>query len=339
MSVASQAAIQEAAHLLEQGKLVAFPTETVYGLGADASNPQAVAAIFSAKGRPSNHPVIVHVAPEADLNRWASHIPEAAHQLIAAFWPGPLTLILPRADAVPASVAGGQNSLGLRSPSHPVALALLRAFRQGQGGIAAPSANRFGHVSPTTAQHVMDEFGCPPEGPLACVLDGGQSQVGIESTIVDVTRVASLGLVLLRPGHITAEAIAAVTGLLPVSPDAAAPRVSGALDAHYAPAAPLVLVSGEELEWCLNRLASKDKRVALLSQQPAHTAVIKSRQLAFVPATYAHDLYAALRDLDQAHPDIIIVEQAPQTPDWLGVNDRLRRAAFASTTLMNEWLS
>jgi L-threonylcarbamoyladenylate synthase len=174
----------------------------VYGLGADASNPEAVAAIFTAKGRPSNHPLIVHIARDADLHRWASHIPAEANLLINAFWPGPLTLILPRSDKVPAAVAGGQNSIGLRCPAHPVALALLAEFRQGQGGIAGPSANRFGHVSPTTAQHVIDEFGQSDNSPIACVLDGGQSEVGIESTIVDLTRCDSIGPVVLRPGQI-----------------------------------------------------------------------------------------------------------------------------------------
>jgi len=207
--------IRHAARLLEAGKLVAFPTETVYGLGADASNPDAVAAIFAAKGRPSNHPLIVHVARGADLSRWTSRLPVEAVKLATAFWPGPLTMILPRAAGVPAAVAGGQDSIGLRCPSHPIARALLAEFRGGQGGIAGPSANRFGHVSPTTAQHVIDEFGLPGVGPLAAVLDGGQSDVGIESTIVDLTRLDTLGPVLLRPGQISATQIAEVLGRMP----------------------------------------------------------------------------------------------------------------------------
>ena len=242
--------IRAAAALLEEGKLVAFPTETVYGLGADAENPDAVRAIFAAKGRPADHPLIVHVARNADLQRWARAVPLQAQQLIDAFWPGPLTLILPRASNVPAVVAGGQDSIGLRCPSHPVAQALLAAFKHGQGGIAGPSANRFGHVSPTTAQHVIDEFGAPStpsapgvssDSPLACVLDGGQSDVGIESTIIDLSRLDTHGAVLLRPGRISAAQIAEVLGDMPAMPDRAAPRVSGSLDAHYAPSTPLAL--------------------------------------------------------------------------------------------------
>jgi len=182
------ASVAHAARLLEQGKLVAIPTETVYGLAADADNPEAVANIFSAKGRPSTHPVIVHVARDADLSHWAVDIPPQAAYLIQAFWPGPLTLILKRAPKVSDSVTGGQDSVGLRCPSHPVAQALLKNFRGGQGGIAAPSANRFGRVSPTTAQHVIDEFGEPGIGPVAAVLDGGPCTVGIESTIVGAAR-------------------------------------------------------------------------------------------------------------------------------------------------------
>ncbi len=173
-------AIAQAARLLEEGKLVAIPTETVYGLAADADNPAAVAAIFSAKGRPSDHPLIVHVAHDADLSHWAIEIPPVAQQLIAAFWPGPLTLILKRAPSVDDVITGGQDSIGVRCPSHPVAQALLKLFRGGQGGIAAPSANRFGRVSPTTAQHVMDELGEPGVGPVSAVLDGGPCEVGIE---------------------------------------------------------------------------------------------------------------------------------------------------------------
>ncbi|HSY28564.1 MAG TPA: L-threonylcarbamoyladenylate synthase, partial [Burkholderiaceae bacterium] len=191
--------ISQAAEILEQGGLVAFPTETVYGLGADAENPTAVAAIYTAKGRPSNHPVIVHISPEADLSYWTKNIPDEAKKLIAAFWPGPLTLILQRADHIPDAVSGGQDSVGLRCPSHPVAQALLRAFKGGQGGIAAPSANKFGRVSPTTAQHVRDEFTAElqPGGLIGMVLEGEQSEVGIESTIVDLSRLNTHGPVLL----------------------------------------------------------------------------------------------------------------------------------------------
>lgn len=334
------AAIQAAAHQLEQGELVAFPTETVYGLGADAENPQAVAKIYAAKGRPSNHPVIVHLAPEADISYWAQAIPAEARKLIDAFWPGPLTLILKRAAHIPDTVSGGQDSIGLRCPSHPVAQALLRAFKHGKGGVAAPSANKFGHVSPTTAQHVRDEFGDGPESPLACILDGGQSEVGIESTILDLSRMASHGPVLLRPGHISAARIADVIGVEPRMPDAAAPRASGTLEAHYAPSTPVALVEPAQLEESLQRLAIAGRNVALIRRlQPLMTDVDAQLCLPADPAGYAHDLYAALRAMDGAGGDIILVEALPVSNEWQGVNDRLRRAAHDSRGVLERLLN
>lgn len=330
-----RAAIAAAARLLEQGKLVAFPTETVYGLGADAENPQAVAAIYAAKGRPANHPVIVHVAPEADVGYWATGIPAEARQLIAAFWPGPLTLILKRAAHIPDAVSGGQDSIGLRCPSHPVAQALLREFKGGRGGVAAPSANKFGHVSPTTAHHVRDEFGAPPQGPLAAILDGGQSAVGIESTILDLSRMESHGPVLLRPGHISPQQIADVIGRLPALPDAAAPRASGTLDAHYAPATPVVLVAAGQLPALLENAARAGKRIAVMhrSELPVMPSAAQCR-LPETPDAYAHDLYAALRAMDAVGADLIAVETLPAIDAWQGVNDRLRRAAFDSAGIL-----
>ncbi len=330
-------AIRAAARLLEAGRLVAMPTETVYGLAADATNPAAVAAIFAAKGRPSNHPVIVHVARDADLTRWASAIPDQARQLIDAFWPGPLTLILPRASNVPAAVTGGQDSVGLRCPSHPVAQALLKAFRGGQGGIAAPSANRFGRVSPTTAQHVIDEFGAPGAGPLAAVLDGGQSEVGIESTIVDLTRLATRGPVLLRPGRISAEQVEQVLGCALAASDTAAPRVSGSLDAHYAPQTPVALVESAALEGIVTRLRAAGRRVALMHWSDAASAPLDAR-LPAEPEAYAHGLYVSLRALDTQGADLIVVEKPPQDAHWQGVNDRLRRAAFDSAGVLEKLL-
>ncbi len=318
-------AISAAARLLEAGRLVGMPTETVYGLAADASHPDAVAAIFTAKGRPSNHPVIVHVARGADLSRWAAEVPPEAKKLIDAFWPGPLTLILKRAASVPAAVTGGQDSVGLRCPAHPVAQALLDEFRQGQGGLAAPSANRFGRVSPTTAQHVIDEFGAPGDGPLAAVLDGGSCDVGIESTIVDLTRLDTLGPVLLRPGQIGAAQIEQALGLPLALPDRAAPRVSGSLDAHYAPATPVALAASADVERMAGALQAKGKRVVTLRcTGDAHA--------------YAHALYANLRALDGDGADLILVEQPPQDPAWQGVNDRLRRAAFDSAGVVERLL-
>jgi L-threonylcarbamoyladenylate synthase len=332
-----QAAIDAAARALEAGRLVAFPTETVYGLGADAENPAAIAAIYAAKGRPSNHPVIVHLAPGADLARWASDIPEAAYQLIAAFWPGPLTLILKRAARVPAAVAGGQDSIGLRCPSHPVAQALLLAFRGGQGGIAAPSANRFGHVSPTTAAHVLDEFGSGPGSPLAAVLDGGASEVGIESTIVDLSRIDGGGPALLRPGQISAQQIADVIGAWPGMGGAGAPRVSGALASHYAPRTPVVLLERDALAPALARLGVR--RAALIVTDAALAAGHAHVALPARPDAYAQGLYAALREMDGAGADVIIVERPPQDAAWMGINDRLRRAAHGSEQALDNLVS
>lgn len=329
-------AIDDAARQLERGELVAFPTETVYGLGADAENPAAVAKIYLAKGRPSNHPVIVHLAPEADLAYWAQDVSSAARKLIAAFWPGPLTIIFKRAAHIPDTVSGGQDSIGLRCPSHPVAQALLRAFKHGKGGIAAPSANKFGHVSPTTAQHVRDEFSEDKNGLLNCILEGGQSEVGIESTIIDLSRGHP---VLLRPGHISAAQIAAVLGVWPALPDQGAPRASGTLESHYAPHTPVALVDGAQLRAVLQKLQARGRRVALMQHAAeGFAAVAASVSLPATPAAYAHDLYAALRAMDQVHADVIVVQAPPIDDAWSGVNDRLRRAAHDSAGILSRLL-
>ncbi len=340
------AAIDAAARALEQGQLVAFPTETVYGLGADAENPAAVAAIYAAKGRPQDHPVIVHLAPDAPLDYWGADIPREAHALADAFWPGPLTMIVKRAPNIPAAVSGGQDTVGLRCPSHPVAIALLRAFKGGKGGLAAPSANKFGAVSPTLAQHVRDEFG--RDGSVAMVLDGGASEVGIESTIVDLSRLATHGPVLLRPGHISAEAIAAVIDQLPGAPDAAAPRASGTLESHYAPHTPVAMQDSATLRRTLAELAGAGRKVALIHHSDAPLAdapladapqTHAALRLPATPAGFAHALYAALRAMDGHGADVILVEAPPQGGDWHGVNDRLRRAAHGSTGIVHGLLN
>lgn len=333
--------ILAAARALEQGALVGFPTETVYGLGADAENIDAVANIYKAKGRPSNHPVIVHVAPEADIGYWVKEVPAPAQTLIDAFWPGPLTLILKRAEHIPDAVSGGQDSIGIRCPSHPVAQALLRAFKGGKGGVAAPSANKFGHVSPTKAEHVLEEF--PAEvasGMIAAVLDGGQSDVGIESTIVDMSRLATHGPVLLRPGHITVLQLEQVLGMTVNAPDQAAPRASGTLEAHYAPSTAVAMVAVEELEQTISTLRAAGKRVAVMAYQAhsANTQLQGWRQLNPDPVSYAHDLYADLRELDHVGADIILVEALPTGREWQGVADRLRRAAFDSQGILERLL-
>jgi len=318
------AELDEAVRLLEAGQLVAFPTETVYGLGADAENPEAVARIFAAKGRPSNHPVIVHVVDGADVSYWTDEVPEAAHKLIDAFWPGPLTIILKRAAHIPAAVAGGQDSIGLRCPSHPVAQALLARFKRGRGGIAAPSANRFGQVSPTTAEHVRDEF-----GGTVYVLEGDGVDVGIESSIVDLSRLDTAGPVLLRPGAITAAMMADVLGTVPLQPDAAAPRASGTLKAHYAPRTTLTLAQPDALPQYVQALP-QGQRLAFIGHAPASA----DPRCVFVqapatPEAYAQALYGLLRRLDKEGYQRLVFEPVPDDHDWDGVRDRLGRAAAA----------
>ena len=316
---AMQQAIQEAAAILRRGGLVALPTETVYGLGADASNPAAVARIFAAKGRPADHPVIVHLGNVAQLEYWATDIPDVAYKLAQAFWPGPLTLILKRHARVSDAVTGGQDTIGLRIPGHPIALALLNAFG---GGIAAPSANRFGRISPTTAAHVREELGTAVD----CILDGGPCQVGIESTIVDLS---AEGARVLRPGGISAAALEAVLGhaLLPVA--GTTPRVPGALEVHYAPRTPLKLVAAEDLNATVMTYLQRGERVAVL----ARTGVSPDQRCRWesMPATaadYAQVLYAKLRALDDLTADIILIEAPPAEAAWQAVLDRLQRAAM-----------
>ena len=335
--------IAAAARALEGGALVAFPTETVYGLGADAENPVAIARIFAAKGRPSNHPLIVHLAPEADLAYWVGVLPDAARRLVDAFWPGPLTLILPRAAHIPAAVAGGQDSIGVRCPSHPVAQALLREFRRGKGGIAAPSANKFGRVSPTTAGHVRDEFAgeIGAGGAIAAVLDGGPSAVGIESTILDLSRCGEIGAVLLRPGQISLAQLSAVLGCVPAMPDADAPRASGTLAAHYAPRTPATLVASTSLHSVMAGLAAAQRRVALLHWQPLADdpgGDVMALRLPATAAAYAQALYAGLRTLDAAGAVLIVIEEVPDTSPWEAINDRLRRAVFDSAGALEQLL-
>jgi L-threonylcarbamoyladenylate synthase len=327
----SAAQIAHAAALLDAGELVAFPTDTVYGLGGDAQSPDAVARIYAAKGRPANHPVIVHLAPQGDPGYWVEQLPPEALRLIDAFWPGPLTLILKRAAHIPAAVSGGQDSVGLRCPSHPVAQALLEAFsalRGGHGGVAAPSANRFGHVSPTTAQHVRDEF-----GNTIHVLDGGSSDVGIESTILDLSRGFPA---LLRPGRVTPQDIAEVLGETPRLPDgsdATAPRASGTLKAHYAPRTPLALLPFEALEPLL-AAREANERVALVARVSRAGRWADADGVHFMaapedPHVYARELYSLLRALDRANVTRILIEKLPDTIEWIAVNDRLGRAAAA----------
>ncbi len=345
--------IIQAASLLEAGELVGLPTETVYGLAADAANAQAVAKIYAAKGRPANHPVIVHLHRNADPMRWAAELPDVAGKLMAAFWPGPLTLVLPRRVGAAEACAGGQGTIALRCPDHPVAQAVLALFQGGQGGLAAPSANRFGRISPTTAAHVRSELGAA----VSLVLDGGACAVGIESTIVDCSRLHAMdGLPrILRPGGVQAQAIAAALGCTEQSllapshrlqgtrlppqradtepglairaTDAApeAPRVPGALASHYAPVTPLHMVQAAALDtaWPLAQ------RIGVLAPRVAPCANRQSRWLAMPDEAqaYAQALYAALRDLDAAGLEAIWAQALPADARWDAVRDRLHRAA------------
>ncbi|CAG0987183.1 Threonylcarbamoyl-AMP synthase [Rhodocyclaceae bacterium] len=312
--------IDRAVALLRTGELVAFPTETVYGLGADAANPAAVAKIFAAKGRPADHPLIVHLPGHDHIDRWARDVPAAAYELAEAFWPGPLTLILKRAPGVPDAVTGGQDTVGLRVPGHPLALELLRAF---DGGVAAPSANRFGRISPTTAQHVREELGAA----VALVLDGGPCRVGIESTILDLSRGRP---VILRPGMIGAEALASVLGEMPASgAGEAAPRVSGSLDAHYAPTTPLAVVPPDVVIFAVREALARGERIAVLAPMdgPFEHERIHWRRAPADPDAFARDLYAALRELDTMGFARIVVQKPPATAGWQAIHDRLRRAA------------
>jgi len=310
------ARVQEAVAALRRGEVIGLPTETVYGLAADASNADAVRKIFALKGRPADHPLIVHIADASALSRWASGSSVLAGKLAQAFWPGPLTMILPRRSDVSDVVTGGQTTVGLRCPAHPLALQVLRAF---DGGLAAPSANRFGHISPTTAAHVREEFGAG----VALILDGGECEVGIESTIIDLS--SSIPRIL-RPGRITHEQIEAVIGPVAQDQSESSPRASGTLEAHYAPRTPMLLLPRAALELEAKQQRAFGKRVAVLAIDEL-PAGFDGVVLAGEAQAFAHGLYAALRRLDAGDEQLLLVERPPEGAAWLAVHDRLRRAA------------
>lgn len=321
--------VQAAVQALARGDLLGLPTETVYGLAADADNEAAVARIFTTKGRPANHPLIVHVADAGGALHYAGSLPAFAQRLMAAFWPGPLTLIVPRREGVARAAAGGQDSVGLRCPAHPVAqrvLAACAAHQPAIRGLAAPSANRFGRVSPTTARHVQDEF-----GDALLVLDGGACSVGIESTIIDCTRAAP---VLLRPGMLSRERLSSACGqrvLLKEELPAHEPRASGTLLMHYAPRATVRLMNAQELQAGLDLLGEDAVHVAVYARSPLR-ATARHRLLRRMPddsAAAARQLFAQLRAFDDAGAHLIWVETPPPDTEWDGVRDRLQRAAAA----------
>jgi L-threonylcarbamoyladenylate synthase len=327
-------AVELAADRLAAGALVAFPTETVYGLGARADDDAAVAKIFAAKGRPTDHPLIVHVTDAAEARRFAAEWPPLAERLAAAFWPGPLTLIVRRRPGVANAAAGGHDTIGLRCPAHPLAHALLvAAARRGVDGVAAPSANRFGRISPTTAAHVHAEF-----GDQITVLDGGPCTVGIESAIVDCSRGTP---VLLRPGALARDALAAAAGLPLDERDAQAPHAPGTLAAHYAPRARVRLMTSAAMREALAVWADAQAgthapgpaavapKLAVYSRtvRAPSAAGLVARSMPDAPRAAAYELFAVLRELDALGVALIWVEQPPAGDDWDGVRDRLQRAA------------
>ena len=318
----ANAELQHAVAALRAGELVGMPTETVYGLGADASNPDAVKKIFELKGRPSSHPVIVHISDPKHVARWAREVSPAAQKLADAFWPGPLTLVLKRAASVSDVITGGQDTVAIRVPSHPVAQQLLSAFG---GGVAAPSANRFGHVSPTRAEHVREEFG----DELSIVLDGDDCQIGLESTIVSCVGVVPH---LLRPGSITLSQLQAVVPEVSAMLDHDVPRAPGMLERHYSPRTPVHLVDANNLE---HRAAEWHVHgtVAVLAMRLAshNDAPLTWINAGNNPVTYAHNLYANLRTLDKVGAKVILVEAVPADERWDAVRDRLSRAATADS--------
>ena len=321
MSLVSDSDIAQAVEILRAGGLVAFPTETVYGLGADASNPAALRRLFDAKGRPTSHPVIVHVRGAIDLPRWASAVPSAAVRLTERFWPGPLTLVLKRAATVLDQITGGEDTVGLRAPAHPVAQHLLQAFG---GGVAAPSANRFGRLSPTSAQHVRDDLG----DAVDLVLDGGACAVGIESTIIDLSTGAP---VLLRPGSIGAAEVEAATGLPMEQRTSGSPRAPGTLAAHYAPRTPLILAAPADLERVVREQSASGPIAVLAFHSRPRDSRATFWQVAPTEAqAYAHDLYALLRALDRSGCSQIVAEEPPFVAEWDAVRDRLTRASAGS---------
>ena len=301
--------VRRAAQILRAGGLVAFPTETVYGLGADASSAKAIARLYEVKRRPAEHPVIVHFASSDLAFEWVKDVPDSAHMLASKFWPGPLTLILKRSPKAHDFVTGGQDTVGLRVPSHPIAHELLKVFG---GAIAAPSANRFGKVSPTTAAHVREDLG----GDVDLVLEGGPSEVGIESTIVDLSGETA---VLLRPGAITR---AQIERIVQLEDRKSSVRHSGGLERHYAPRTPARLVPTHALD----KEIAKGQSVAVLAFSRPDERVDFWLRMPRDPQAYAQKLYAALRELDSAECEQILVEAPPETAEWAAVRDRLKRA-------------
>jgi len=308
--------IKQAAAILRAGRLVAFPTETVYGLGADANNAEAVRRIFQAKERPYHHPLIVHIGDPAQVSQWARAIPVQAHTLMQTYWPGPLTIIFKKQPHVLDIVTGGQDTIGLRIPHHPIALALLNEFGS---GIAAPSANKFTHISPTTAADVQAELG----NEVDCILDGGSCEVGLESTIIDMSTDQPT---ILRPGMISQDALAAILDCSPTAASTSTQRAPGMHHLHYAPSTQAVLVEKKNLAAAIQSSALP---VACMMIGDDHGAVREGVHIVNMPAdavSYAHDLYHTLRLLDNQKFKQIIIEAVPAGLEWEAIRDRLKKA-------------
>lgn len=326
---------------IQQGHLLAIPTETVYGLAANAADDEAIKKIYQLKNRPTNHPLIVHIAPpvegsgielawERELSRWSNDVPAQAIVLAKAFWPGPLTIILKKAKHVSGLITGGQNTVGIRVPRHPWTIQLLQAFG---GGLVAPSANRFGRISPTTAAHVFDEFKDHAQAHQLMILDGGDCEVGIESTIIDLSRLEQVGLVILRPGMISEQAICKVLGVPKLQANDHSIRHSGGMLGHYAPQTPLMTKDISQL----NQADFSEKKMAVVSfieQQELKKqwpdANVDWYHISRDAHAVAKDLYRLLRDLDNKNYEKIIFDQLPLTPEWAGLQDRLTRSVYGS---------
>lgn len=318
-------AIRAAVDVLEYSGLVAMPTETVYGLAANAEDEKAVKKIFEAKNRPTTHPLIVHITGEEAFDHWAKNIPQSAYVLARRFWPGPLTIILKKAEHVGDWLTGNQDSVGLRCPSHPWARALIKAFAgKHHRGLAAPSANTFGRISPTCAQHVIDDLGQKPKGKVDLILDGGECEVGVESTIINLSGEKPE---ILRHGAITRSMLEEALGCAVPDGGQDSPRVSGSLKSHYAPNTKVILV--DNVPQALSDYRGKKLAVmadsSLVDSTPSH--VLKWFDVSEDPAQYMHCLYARLHELDKAGADLIVVQMPQEGDAWEAVRDRLNRAA------------
>lgn len=319
--------IERAVAILESGGIVAFPTETVYGLGADADNEAAVGKVFAAKQRPTWHPLIVHLPDAESISWWADPMPPAAQLLAEKFWPGPLTMVVPRAERCGSWVTGGQRSVGLRCPSHPLGHALFEAFSGPRHrGIVGPSANSFGRISPTTAEHVLHDLSVKPNGKVDMILDGGPCTVGVESTIINL---ASDEPELLRYGAVTREMLEEALGRPVVNPKPSSPKVSGQLKSHYAPVTPVTLADEDAIPEIAASLAPETCAVlapeSILARCPAN-AVFRLQSAESEPE-YAARLYANLHALDEAGTSHILIARPPKGSLWNAVNDRLSRAS------------